>query len=125
MTDGNVLIVEDELIIAREMEYRLKELGCAVIGIAETGREALQVLEITTPDLVLMDIGLKGNIDGVETAEEIGRRWSVPVIYVTAFGDENIVRRAQATGPSGYLVKPFSEEEFRSSVETALHRSRH
>jgi len=124
MSDGNVLIVEDELIIAREMEFRLKELGCSVIGIAETGPQALQVLEIATPDLVLMDIGLKGPLDGVATAEEIGRRWSVPVVYVTAVSDESVVRRAQATAPSGYLVKPFSEEAFRSSVETALHHGK-
>jgi CheY-like chemotaxis protein len=68
MSDENVLIVEDELIIAREMEARLKTLGCAVIGIAETGKHALQVLEVATPDLVLMDIGLPGSMDGVETA---------------------------------------------------------
>jgi len=122
MPDGNVLIVEDELIIAREIEHRLKELGCAVIGIAETGREALQVLEIATPDLVLMDIGLRGALDGVETAREIGKRWSVPVIYVTAFADEKVVQRARSTGPCAYLVKPFSEEAFRKSVETVLHR---
>jgi DNA-binding NarL/FixJ family response regulator len=122
MSDENVLIIEDELIIARELELRLKELGCSVIGIAETGRQALQVLEIATPDLVLMDIGLKGTLDGVETAAEIRRRWSVPLIYVTAFADENVVRRAQATQPSGYLVKPFSGEAFRSSVESALNR---
>ena len=124
MGDGNVLIVEDELIIAREMEFRLRELGCAVIAIAETGHQALQVLEVASPDLVLMDIGLKGPIDGVETAEEIARRWSVPVIYVTAFGEDAVEERARATNPNAYLVKPFSADAFRESVETVLHRER-
>ena len=120
MSDENVLIVEDELIIAREMEARLKTLGCAVIGIAETGQHALQVLEIANPDLVLVDIGLRGDMDGVETAREIGRRWSVPIVYVTAFADEATRKRARTTNPCGYLVKPFSEEAFCTSVRWAL-----
>jgi len=122
MSDENVLIVEDELIIAREMEARLKTLGCAVIGIADTGQHALQVLEIATPDLVLMDIGLPGSMDGVETAREIGRRWSVPIVFVTGLGDETTLNRARVAQPCGYLVKPFSEEAFRTSVKWALDR---
>ena len=122
MSGETVLIVEDELIIARDMMLRLKALGCVVVGIAETAQQAMQVMEASTPDLVLMDIGLKGGIDGVTAAEEIGRRWAVPVVYVTGLTDEITLQRASATRPYGYLAKPFSEAGFRGSIQAALRR---
>jgi len=117
-----VLIVEDELIIARDMMMRLKTLGCDVLGIAESGEQALQVMEVSQPDLVLMDIGLKGGIDGVEIAAEIARRWAVPVVYVTGSTDDTTVMRASATHPYGYVAKPFSDETFSGSIQAALLR---
>ena len=122
MPGETVLIVEDELIIARDMMMRLKKLGCDVIGIAESGQQALQVMESAKPDLVLMDIGLKGGIDGVEVAAEIRRRWEVPVVYVTGSTDETTLMRASATLPYGYVEKPFSNESFCGSIQAALTR---
>ena len=122
MSSETVLIVEDELIIARDMMTRLKALGCDVVAIAESAQQALRCMEVAKPDLVLMDIGLKGGIDGVEVAAEIGRRWAVPVVYVTGLNDETTMMRASATLPYGYVAKPFSDESFRGSIQAALLR---
>jgi PAS domain S-box-containing protein len=122
MTRTKVLVVDDEIIIARELETRLTNLEYEVLQIASSGREALKVAEQTRPDLVLMDIVLKGEMDGIAAAAEIRRRWAVPIIYLTAYTDEDTLRRARVTEPFSYIVKPFSERELRANIEMALYK---
>ncbi|AEH60473.1 response regulator receiver protein [Methanosalsum zhilinae DSM 4017] len=122
MDKTKILIVEDENIIALNIKKKLRNIGYIVPGIASTGKEAIEKAEITFPDLVLMDIRLKGEMDGVEAASQIRDKFDIPVIYLTAYSDEEILERAKKTEPYGYILKPFKESELRTSIEVALHK---
>ena len=124
MPTERILIVEDEGIVAADLEDRLKHLGYTVAGKAASGERALQQVAATKPDVVLMDIILQGHMDGVQAAEEIVNRHAIPVVYLTAHADELTVRRAQDSGPFGYILKPFDERELGIAIEIALYRSR-
>lgn len=124
MAEGRILIVEDEHIVAMGIKRMLKNLGYTVTGVASSGMDAISKAESTFPDLVLMDIMLKGELDGIEAAKEIKERFEVPVVYLTAYSDSNILERAKKTGPFGYIVKPFDEKDLHSNIEIALHRLR-
>jgi CheY-like chemotaxis protein len=117
---SKILIVEDEGIVALDLESRLRGMGYAVVGVADSGGEAIQKAIETRPDLVLMDIRLKGDVDGIEAAEVMRARFDVPVIYLTALVDEDTMRRAKATHPCGFIAKPFEEDELRDAIEAAL-----
>ena len=122
MTDRQrILVVEDDAIIARDIQQTLQRLGYEASRIARTGDEACRAVEASTPDLVLMDIKLRGGSDGVEAAVRIRERWDVPVVYLTSHSDEATLQRAKATGPLGYLLKPFHERDLRTTIEVALH----
>ncbi|MCC4765701.1 response regulator [Methanosarcina sp. DH1] len=122
--EGRILIVEDEHIVAMGIKKMVKSLGYTVTGVASSGEDAISKAESTFPDVVLMDIMLKGNMDGVEAASEIRERFDVPVVYLTAYSDNKILERAKKTEPFGYIVKPFDEKDLHSSIEIALHRHR-
>jgi PAS domain S-box-containing protein len=122
MDKAHILVVEDEVIVAKSIQKRLKGLGYAVPTTAASGEEALRVAEETQPDLVLMDIKLKGAMDGIETAQRIQATWDIPVIYLTAYADEETLERAKVTQPFGYLLKPFELSELRTTVEMALYK---
>jgi len=124
MAKAKILVVEDEIIIARELEARLQEIGYEVVGIAATGAEAIALAEEEHPDVVLMDIVLKGDMDGIEAATHIRSDFRIPVIYLTAFTDKATLARAQATQPYAYLVKPFAERELYANIEMALYKHR-
>jgi len=124
MAEGRILIVEDEHIVAIGIKRMLKGLGYTVTGVASSGEDAISKAESTFPDLVLMDIMLKGELDGVEAAKEIKERFDVPVVYLTAYSDSNVLERVKKTGPFGYIVKPFDEKDLHSNIEIALHRYR-
>ena len=115
-----VLIVEDENIVALEIKSRLKKLGYMVPSVASTGEEAIRKAEAFLPDLVLMDIMLKGNIDGIEAAKQISQKMDIPVVYLTAYADNQTLERAKVTAPYGYILKPFEENDLRTSIEIAL-----
>ena len=117
-----ILIVEDEAIEALDLEHRLDRLGYHVEGVAFSGEEAIGAFEKSTPDLVLMDIMLRGELDGIATVEIIQKRWRVPVIFITAYADRATVDRAKLTGPYAYLVKPFRERELEVAIEMALYK---
>jgi PAS domain S-box-containing protein len=121
MKAPRILLVEDERIVALDLQARLQRLGYAVAGIAATGEEALKAAIETRPDLALVDIRLKGEMDGIEVAGQFRKRLSVPVIFLTAYADAATVERAKRTEPLGYLIKPFQEEELITSIELALH----
>ncbi len=122
MTHANILIVEDERIVAKDIDERLKELGYKVAGTVSTGEKAVEKAEVLHPDLVLMDIRLKGDMDGIETAETIKNRFDIPVIYLTAYADEATLERAKVTEPFGYILKPFNERDLHSTIEMALYK---
>lgn len=120
MAGQKILIVEDEAVVARDLELTLKRLGYDVVGVAQFAAEAVGKVADSRPDLVLMDISLQGDRDGVQAAEVIGQRFGTPVVYLTAHTDKATVARAQSTKPAGYLVKPFSKERLHETVAAAL-----
>ena len=121
-TRPSILIVEDEGVIALDIRATLGRLGYTVAAVAATGSEAIARVEELRPDLVLMDIHLRGEMDGVEAARAIRDRFGVPVIYLTAFADPATLQRARITEPFGYLLKPFEERELHIVIEMALQR---
>jgi CheY-like chemotaxis protein len=122
VTPTKILVVEDESVVALDIQGRLTRLGYAVTDLATYGEEAIQKAEELRPDLVLMDIRLKGEIDGVQAAECIRSRLGIPVVYLTAYTDEATLQRARITEPFGYLLKPFKERELHTTVEMALYK---
>ncbi|HSE83315.1 MAG TPA: response regulator [Thermodesulfobacteriota bacterium] len=122
MANEKILVVEDERNFAQYLNSILKSLGYNVVGIARSGEEAIKNVAETEPDLVLMDITLKGNIDGVSVAERICANFDVPVVYLTAHSEDDIFKRAKVTEPFGYLLKPFEKKELRTTIEIALYR---
>jgi signal transduction histidine kinase len=121
--DRNVLIVEDESIVAMELEEQVKGLECGVMGPVSTAAAALRLCEANVPDLVLMDIRIQGAQDGVEAAQALRRRFNVPVIYLTALADGITIERAKLTEPAGYLLKPVRADELKAAVEIAFYKS--
>jgi two-component system, cell cycle sensor histidine kinase and response regulator CckA len=115
-----ILVVEDERVVARDIEESLLRMGYDVVGTAASADECLERAETQRPDLVLMDIRIEGALDGIETARILRTRYDVPVIYLTAFADEQTVARARETEAHGYILKPFRAGELRSAVEIAL-----
>lgn len=122
MAEGRVLIVEDEHIVAMGIKRMLITLGYTVAGIASSGEDAIRKAESTLPDLVLMDIMLKGDINGIGAAEEIKSLFDIPIVYLSACSEHKIVEKAWKTNPSGYIVKPFDERDLQKSVDVALQR---
>ncbi|MBD1920224.1 response regulator [Microcoleus sp. FACHB-831] len=122
MKNANILVVEDESIVAKDIQSRLRKFGYYVPAIASTGEEAINKVAENHPDLVLMDIRIKGDMDGVEAAKEIHERFNVPIIYLTAYADANTLARAKVTQPFGYILKPFKERELQTTIEITLSR---
>ena len=122
MKKAQVLVVEDERIVAKDIQSSLQKLGYVVPDMVSSGEEAIAKVEKGDPDLVLMDIMLKGNMDGVEAAEQIRSRFNVPVVYLTAHADDYTLQRAKMTESFGYILKPFEEKELHTTIEMALHK---
>ncbi|MBT3226100.1 MAG: PAS domain S-box protein [Deltaproteobacteria bacterium] len=121
MEKARILIVEDETIIAMEVESQLQRLGYEVTSVVDTGEKAISKAESDKPDLILMDIRIKGEMDGIDTAEEIRNKFGIPVIFSTAYLDEERIERAKITMPFGYVLKPIQEREFKVTLEMALY----
>ncbi|MBZ0265119.1 response regulator [bacterium] len=115
-----VLIAEDEGIVARDIEQHLVEMGHEVVHVAFKAEEAIKHALVEKPDLILMDIMLQGNVDGIEAASTILEEFEVPVIYLTALSDSKTVKRALKTNPYGYIIKPFDQDDLRTAIELAL-----
>lgn len=116
------MIVEDEMIVSKSLENRLMNAGFNVIAAVNTGEEAIQMCESFTPDCILMDIKLSGELDGVQTAAIIKSKKNIPVIYLTAFADDEILEKAKLTDPFGYLLKPFDIRDLKKTIEIALYK---
>src|SRR5512136_232256 len=115
-----ILIVEDEGVIALEPRDRLTDMGYEIVGPVPSGQEAIDHARELLPDVVLMDIVLAGQMDGIEASEIIKNSLDIPVIFLTAHADERTLQRAKATQPFGYILKPFNERELQVSIEMAL-----
>jgi len=122
MDSSRILITEDESIVAWDLKTTLEGLGHTVTAVAASGEESIRKAEETRPDLVLMDVMLKGDMDGVEAAGHIRERFNIPVVFVTANADDTILARAKETEPYGYIIKPFKEREVCATVEIALRK---
>jgi DNA-binding LytR/AlgR family response regulator len=121
MTRPKILISEDEVIIAEDIAASLEELGYETCAI-DNGEETIEMIRETHPDLVLLDINLRGDIDGVELGARIKKEFGIPFIYLTAYADKATIDRAKMTEPDGFLVKPFDEKNLRSAIEIALYK---
>jgi PAS domain S-box-containing protein len=122
--EPKVLVVEDEAIISLDIKRLLSTAGYGVAAVAATAEQAIRLVESTAPDLVLMDIHLKGPVDGIETARQIRKQFKLPVVFVTAHADKNSLERARQSEPFGYIVKPISALSLTSTIEMALHKHR-
>lgn len=124
MSQENILIVEDETITALDIRQSLIRSGYNVVGVAISGPEAIVLAAQTAPDLILMDIRLKGEMDGIEAAVEIRTKANTPVIFLTAYADRSTLQRAKEAEPFAYLLKPFEEAVLATTIEIALHKHR-
>jgi signal transduction histidine kinase len=122
MDEVTILIVEDELLIAKGLSRKLKKLGYAVVDIVSSGEAALEKAADIQPDLVLMDIVIKGKMDGIEAAIKIHELYNIPVIYLTAYADDNTLERARTSGSYGYILKPYKERELHATIKMTLQK---
>ena len=124
MSGKKILVVEDEVMVAMTLEDTLEALGYEVVGTADNGGDAIRLAAGKEPDLILMDIRIRGEIDGIEAAERIAENLDIPVVFLTAHSDEQTLMRALKTQPYGFLIKPFRERELYSNIEMAIHKHR-
>ncbi len=117
---AKILVVEDDRYVAIYIKQTLESFGFDAIEIAVSGEEAIQKAKEMNSDVVLMDIVLKGKMDGIEAAEIIKEQLGIPIIYLTAYSDDKMVKRAKATKPVGYLLKPFQQRDLQQGIEIAL-----
>jgi PAS domain S-box-containing protein/putative nucleotidyltransferase with HDIG domain len=118
-----ILVVEDESLVAKDIVNMIRGLGYSVPAVVSTGEEAIVIADKTRPDIILMDIVLKGRIDGIEAAQQIWENYSLPVVYLTAYADEATLQRAKVTEPFGYILKPFDERELQTTIEMAFFKA--
>jgi len=117
-----ILIVEDESIVAKDIQQSLKKLGYEVLGVCSTGEDAVVKAEQTKPSLVMMDIMLKGEMSGIDAAEQIRQKLDIPIIFLTAYADSSTLSKAKVTEPYGYIIKPFKEIDLQTNIEIALYK---
>lgn len=122
MAKPKILIVEDENIVAKDIQNSLKKLGYVVPSIVSTGEKAIEEAQDLRPDLILMDIMLKGDMTGIEAANIIKERFDIPVIFLTAYADENTLNKAKISEPYGYIIKPFKDNDLQTTIEMAMYK---
>jgi len=122
MPNHNIMIVEDEELVAADIQMSVEKMGYAVCAMASSGMEAVQKAKLTRPDLILMDIVLKGSMDGIEAATRIKDLYQIPVVYLTAFGENAMLQKAIAAEPYGYMTKPFNDRELHIAIEISIYK---
>jgi DNA-binding LytR/AlgR family response regulator len=122
MSKINVLVVEDESIVSKDIQHSLKKLGYNVVGASSTGDKAIELAGEERPDIILMDIMLKGGMNGIEAAEQIKELYSIPIVFLTAYADESTLSKAKITEPYGYILKPFKEIDLHTTIEMAVYK---
>lgn len=118
----NILVTEDEIIVRKDIERCLTQLGYNIVATADNGKDAISQAVKHTPDICLMDIMIKGDMSGIEAAQEIKSKIDVPVIFLTAYADESTLSKAKVAEPHGYILKPFKDADIQTAVEMALHK---
>ncbi len=121
---ARILIVEDEALVARDLVNMIKSLRYEVTDLVQNAKAVSQSVEKNRPDLVIMDIVLKGRVDGIEEAAILWEKYSIPVVYITSFADDLTFERARLTEPFGYLIKPYEERELELTIEITLYKAR-
>jgi PAS domain S-box-containing protein len=121
---GRILIVEDEPIVALDLQQEIHQMGCEVVGVAESAEEALLAVSNCHTDLALMDIRIEGSLDGIQTARLLRSLYRTPTIFLTSYSDETTITRAARAMPYGYLTKPFQSGELKATIQVAMHRAR-
>jgi DNA-binding response OmpR family regulator len=124
MPKAKILVVEDEWLVGHHIQLTLEDLGYTVVGLTASGDEALRLAEEHLPELVLMDISLEGDMDGIEAAESLGQELEIPVIFLTAFSDPQVLGLTTGANLHGFIMKPFEILELRAAIENALQKSR-
>ena len=119
---SKIMVVDDEVIVTTQLEERLSLLGYEVVGRASSGETCVETARKLRPDLILMDIVMPGKLDGIDASKAIKRELDIPVIFVTAYSDDQLIGRARETEPYGYILKPFQEKELKAAIEVALYR---
>jgi DNA-binding LytR/AlgR family response regulator len=122
MLKTNILIVEDESIVAKDIQHSLVKLGYTVVGTASSADKALEILRTEQPGIVLMDIMIKGELNGIQTAEIIRKQYAIPVIFLTAYADESTLAKAKISEPYGYIIKPYKEIDLQTAIEMATYK---
>jgi len=117
-----ILVVEDEAVIALRLQQRLSMMGYEVVALSHSSEESLEKARDLRPDLILMDIKIPGNLDGITVAEIVKSELDIPVVFLTAFAEDQIIERAKQAEPYGYIVKPFQDQELKAAVEIALYK---
>ena len=117
-----LMIVEDEAVIAMQLDKRLRSMGYDVVGTVSTAEESVRMAKELNPNLILMDIVMPGNLDGINAAEMIKDEMDIPIVFLTAYTDDIYINRAKCVGPYGYIVKPFTDNDVKVNVEVALHK---
>ncbi len=120
---AHILIVEDESVEAMNLKNSLQIMGYDVLGVASRGAEAIEKAKKLSPDLILMDVILQGDMDGIEAAKHI-KKLKIPIIYLTALPDDDTVNRALLSEPYGYIIKPYDDRKLKISIEVALYKDR-
>lgn len=123
MKSARILIVEDEILIAHGVSRMLKKWGYEVLKIVATGHDALEAIKAQTPDLILMDIAIRGEINGLQTSAEILKTHIIPMIYLTAYSDEETLNKIRAVGGDNILIKPYKKPQLKELIETVLSES--
>lgn len=118
----NVLVVEDESIVSKDIQNSLTKLGYNVVGVAPAGEKAIELAHTLNPDVILMDIMLKGEMNGIEAAERINAELKIPIIFLTAYADNDTLSKAKLVQPFGYIIKPFKEIDLHTSIEMAIYK---
>jgi len=124
MPGYKIMIVEDEEIVVADIQTSVEKMGYYVCATASSGQEAIRKADLTRPNLVLMDIMLKGSMDGIETAAQIKELYKIPVVYLTAFGDDDLIQRAKISEPYGYIMKPYKDRELQIAIEISIYKKK-
>ena len=124
MTMARIMIVEDETIVAADVRFSLEKAGYEICAMAVSGESAIEKAQVSQPDLILMDISLQGEVDGIEAAKTIHAKLNIPIIFLSAYADQDILSRAKVSEPFGYLLKPFHPRELYTSIEMALYKAK-
>lgn len=122
MNKTKILVVEDEPIVALELKMELEKLDCHITGMVSTQKDVIDIIKEDIPDIIMMDINLGKNENGIDIVKELQKKKNIPILYLTAFSDDDTMNRAFSTNPIGYIVKPFKTQELKTNIQLAMYK---